>query len=84
MSEQSRSFPHIYLSENGESENYTRPRQGGGGSPPPPQRDRIAHAQVLERAIGLAIQEARQQLGSREPEIAAGVPGFYLGISGSG
>lgn len=76
MSEQSRKFPHIYLSKNGEREDYTRP--GGGGSPPPPQRDRAAHAQALEQAIGVALQEARQQIDSREMEIADGVSGFYL------
>jgi hypothetical protein len=78
MFDQSRRFPHIYLPENGESQNYTRPKQGGGGSPLPPERDRAAHARALEIAIGRALHEARQQLDSREPDIAAGVPGFYL------
>lgn len=77
MSDQSRRFPHIYLPENGESEKYTRP-QSGGGSPSHPQRDRAVHARALELAIGKAIQKARQQLDSRQPEVAAGVPGFYL------
>ncbi len=77
MSDQSRRFPHIYLPENGESEKYTRPSSGGGSSSPP-QRDRAAHARALELAIGTAIQKARQQLDSRQPEVAAGVPGFYL------
>ncbi len=78
MSDQSRRFPHIYLPENGESEKYTRPKQGGGDSPQPPVRDRAAHARTLELAIGRALQEARQQLDSRDPDVAAGVPGFYL------
>jgi len=77
MSDQSRRFPHIYLPENGESEKYTRSSSGGGSSSPP-QRDRAAHARALELAIGTAIQKARQQLDSRQPEVAAGVPGFYL------
>ena len=34
MSKESRDLPHIYLPENGKSENYTRP--GGGSNPPPP------------------------------------------------
>jgi len=77
MSDQSRKFPHIYLPENGKSEKYTRPSSGGGSSSSP-QRDRVAHARALELAIGRAIQEARQQLSSLEPDIVAGVPGFYL------
>jgi hypothetical protein len=77
MSEQSRKFPHIYLFENGQSESYTRPK-GGGGSSSNPQRDRSVHAKNLEILIGRAMQEARQQLNSRELEIASGIPGFYL------
>lgn len=76
MSDQLRRFPHIYLPENGESEKYTRP--GNPVTPPPPDRDRVAHARTLEQAISLALQEARQQLNSRVPDVAAGVPGFYL------
>lgn len=77
MSKQSREFPHIYLPEKGKSKNYTRPPQGGGANTPP-NRNRVAHARYLEQAIGRAIQEARQQLNSRDPELATGVPGFYL------
>lgn len=77
MSDQPRRFPHIYLPENGKSEKYTRPPSGGGSSSHP-QRDRAAHARTLELAIGKAVQKARQQLDSRQPEVAAGVPGFYL------
>ena len=76
MSKQSRDFPHIYLPENGQSENYTRP--GGGSNPPPPDRDRLAHARYLEEAIGQAIQQANQILNSRDSQLATGVPGFYL------
>ena len=78
MSDRSRKFPHIYLPNNGKSENYTRPPQGGGDKSPHPLRDRAAHAQALELSIGTAIQQARQQMDSREPGIADGVAGFYL------
>ncbi len=77
MSQESREFPHIYLPENGQSENYTRPRQGGGSNSPP-DRDRIAHARYLEEQIGQAIQQANQILNSRDSQLATGVPGFYL------
>lgn len=77
MSEKPREFPHIYLPEKGNSENYTRPPQGGG-STRLPERDRAAHAKILLQAMGKAMNAASQQLNSREPEIATGVPGFYL------
>jgi hypothetical protein len=77
MANLSRKFPHIYLSENGKSEIYTKP-PGGGGSPSHPSRDRAIHAKHLETVIGIAMQEARQQLDSRDPEISTGVSGFYL------
>ncbi len=76
MVDQSRDRPHIYLPDSGESENYTSPRTGT--TPPPPPRDRERHANELARAIGQALLKARQQLDSREPEIATGKPGFYL------
>jgi hypothetical protein len=77
MSKQSRNFPHIYLPETGQSENYTRPRQGGGSNYPP-DRDRAAHARYLEEQIGQAIQQANQILNSRDSQLATGVQGFYL------
>ncbi|MFP4122994.1 S8 family peptidase [Coleofasciculus sp.] len=76
MVDQSRDRPHIYLPDSGESENYTSPRTGT--TPPPPPRDRERHANELARAIGRSLLKARQQLDSREPEIATGKPGFYL------
>lgn len=76
MPERSRELPHIYLPYSGKSEKYTS--RGGGSTPQPPYRDRGRHAEVLEQAIGNALVEARKQLQSRDPEIAAGKPGFYL------
>jgi hypothetical protein len=78
MSDRSRKFPHIYLSDKGKSEKYTRPPKGGGDDSPPPLRDRVEHAQALELSIGTAIQQARQQMDSREPGIADEEKGFYL------
>ncbi|MFN7715835.1 MAG: S8 family peptidase [Pseudanabaenaceae cyanobacterium] len=74
MSDQSRNLPHLYLSGNGESENYT----SRGGAIQPPIRDREDHATALQQALNQAINEARQNLNSRDPEIAVGNPGFYL------
>ncbi|MFN5855347.1 MAG: S8 family peptidase [Pseudanabaenaceae cyanobacterium] len=76
MSDQSRNLPHLYLSGNGESENYTS--RGEGGAIQPPIRDREDHATALQQALNQAINEARQNLNSRDPEIAVGNPGFYL------
>lgn len=77
MPEQSPEFPHIYLPENGEREDYTTPR-GGGCSDPSPEKDRPEHARALESAISMALQNAQRELSSRDPDVAAGVPGFYL------
>lgn len=77
MAEKSRQLPHLYVPEKGKNEAYKRPPQGGG-SKSPPERDRKEHAKLLEEAIGRAIQEARQQIKSRDSKIATGVPGFYL------
>lgn len=77
MSDQTRNLPHLYLSGNGESENYTS-RGGGGRSLQPPIRDREAHATALQQALNQAINEAKQNLDSRDPEIAIGTSGFYL------
>lgn len=78
MSEQSPRFRHIYLPKNGKREDYTRPPSGGGKSIEPPERNRPEHAQNLERQIGAALQNAQRQLNSRDANIAAGEPGFYL------
>lgn len=70
-------FPHIYLPENGKREDYTTPRSVVNRAPSP-ERDRQEHARTLERAIGSALQDARRELSSRDSDVAAGVPGFYL------
>jgi len=77
MSDQPRNLPHLYLSGNGKSENYTA-KGGGGGSLNPPMRDRESHAIYLKQALNQAINEAKQNLDLRNPEIAVGIPGFYL------
>ncbi len=57
-------------------EKYRSPQSRGSTSPP--ERDRAAHAKILLQAMAKAMNAASQQLNSREPEIATGVPGFYL------
>lgn len=77
MSDQPRNLPHLYLSGNGKSEDYTF--KGGGGKPSkPPVRDREDHAIYLKQALNQAINEAKQNLDLRDPEIAVGILGFYL------
>ncbi|MEM7590124.1 MAG: S8 family serine peptidase, partial [Cyanobacteria bacterium P01_A01_bin.83] len=77
MPDTDRNLPHFYWSEEVKPEKYTSlgiPVP----TPPNPERDRAKHAQILERAIGTALQEARTQLDGRDPNIAKGEPGFYL------
>lgn len=78
MSEQSRNLPHLYLSGNGKSEDYTFKGGGGGKPSKPPVRDREDHATYLKQSLNQAINEAKQNLDLRNPEIAVGIPGFYL------
>lgn len=74
-----RDQPHLFLGTNGETEPYRRPNQVIN-APALPDRDRAAHAAVLEQAIGTALAAARQQLVDRDAAIAAGTPGFYLEV----
>lgn len=73
-----RQLSHVYLRGHGERENFTSPRSGGGGAVP--QRNRAQHAQALEQMLTGAVAAAQHQIENRDPEIAAGVPGFYLEI----
>lgn len=75
MPEYSHDLPHLYLRGGGAAEPYTR--KGGGGKPKFPERDRAEHAETLRRALTAAI-EAAARLQERDPNIAAGTPGFYL------
>jgi hypothetical protein len=68
----------LYLSGNGKSEDYTFKGGGGGESSKPPARDREDHATALKEALNQAVNKARQNLETRNPEIAVGNPGFYL------
>ncbi|MDJ0729265.1 MAG: S8 family peptidase [Crocosphaera sp.] len=76
MVKRSRTLPHLYLRNNGKKVKYTSARTPR--PPKPPYRNRKEHAEKLERAIGEAIEKARQQLESRLSEIAVGQRGFYL------
>lgn len=71
-----RNRPHFLLRGSGQSETYTSPRRGSSGLPP--ARARAAHAAKLERALGAAISQARQQIQERDPGLAEGESGFYL------
>jgi hypothetical protein len=75
----SRDRPHIHLRDNGVREPYRRPKQKI--EPPAlPQRDRAGHAAALIHTVGQAIQAARVQIAARDPNLAVGLPGFYLDI----
>lgn len=74
-----RDLPHIHLAGGGQPESYTSPQSGR--TPPLPVRDQASHADALERAIGRALDEAREQMRSRDPEVASGTPGYYLEVA---
>jgi len=74
-----RDRPHILLRNNGVPEAYRRPNQLI--TPPAlPARDRAAHAAALLQSIDRAVETARAQIAGRDPQLAVGVPGFYLDI----
>jgi hypothetical protein len=76
MARPPRNRPHFHLEGGGEAEPYTSPRIVITGLPP--ARVRARHAEKLGRAIGAAVQQARQRLGSRDQAVAEGEKGFYL------
>ena len=71
-----RNLPHLYLLASGKPESYV------SKTPPPkwklPQRDRPVHANVLFKEMATALSAAEVRHSQREPNIAAGTPGFYL------
>lgn len=71
-----RNRPHFLVQGGGRSEIYSSPQRGNNGLPP--ARVRAAHAAKLERALSVALEQAREQLQTREPTIAEGASGFYL------
>lgn len=76
MSDTPRNRPHFHIEGSGQTELYTSPRLGGSGLPP--ARIRAAHADKLTQSIGAAVLAARQELASRDPQVAEGERGFYL------
>lgn len=76
MARPPRNRPHFHLEGGGEAEPYTSPRIVITGLPP--ARVRAQHAERLSHAIGAAVEQARQKLGTRDPAIAEGQNGFTL------
>ena len=76
MPELPRDRPHLYLGNNGSPEPYT------SKNPPPrqplPQRERATHADAIRDALVTALAAVEAQQQNRDPELSAGVPGFYL------
>ncbi|HEX7004977.1 MAG TPA: S8 family peptidase [Trueperaceae bacterium] len=71
-----RDFPHIFLSDHGNAERYSSPREGRPRRPP----DRVTaeHAAFLERQMEEAIAEARLRAEQRNAELTSGVRGLHL------
>ncbi len=76
MPELPRDRPHLYVSGRGRAEPYTSKLRGRGR--PLPQRDRTAHADAVRVSLAAALAAAEAQQALRDPDIAAGTPGFYL------
>lgn len=76
MAIQPRNRPHFHLEGVGETEDYVSPRTGRSGLPP--ARVRAAHANALHQSILSAVVQAQQRIQARDPDIAEGLPGFYL------
>lgn len=77
VDESARSRHHIYLPGHGEPRRYTA-HQSRGNAPTLPQRDRLAHADQLTRALSGAVKAAQRLLDQRDSTVGGGVPGFYL------
>jgi hypothetical protein len=70
---------HFYLPNQGNTERFTSPSAGGGGAKIP-DRNRLNHARDLQASFDAALAAAEVRRAAREPNIAAGTPGFYLEI----
>ena len=76
MPELPRDLPHLYLQNQGRSEQFTR---SGRGQPNIPNRDREAHADALRQALTQALVSAEAAVAAtRDSEVATGTAGFYL------
>lgn len=71
-----RELSHFDLPGNGDGEPFTSPRRPDNGLPPP--RIRATHAGQLLQAAVAAVASGRARIRQRDPQIAAGEPGFYL------
>ena len=73
-----RDRPHIYLPGHGKPQGYTAHQGGGGDGATLPERDRKAHADSLTQALTNVVRAGERLLAQRDPNLAAGIPGFYL------
>ncbi len=74
---QDRNLPHVFLPDHGEREPFTSPLTPVQSKALPP-RDRRRHAGKLRIDIARAVEAAEAQLASRDEQLSAGRPGFYL------
>ena len=76
MPELPRDLPHLYIRGSGRAEPYTSKLAAVGGRCPSASGRLTPMPFGFRSAAALAAAEAQQRL--RDPDIAAGAPGFYL------
>lgn len=77
VDETARPHPHFYWPASGIPTDYTA-HQGGGGGSAAPERNRAQHAQQLTKALKEVVAAGEAVLANRDPNLAAGTPGFYV------
>ena len=69
----------MHLTGGGVTEAYRRPSQKID-PPALPARNRVEHAAALSRDLNEAVAAAILQMAARDPEMEAGLRGFYLDV----